>query len=779
MARVYAEVARRDTVGARDSFFDIGGTSLGATRVAARVQAALGVEVGVRDVFDHPTVEGLAALLDGRDAAVHRPELAPRPRPEFVPLSPAQARMWFIKPLRPVVARLQPAAAHPSPGNPRHRGAACRHRRRGGAPRVAAHDLPRLARRTAPGGAPRRRGRGRDVPGEDGPPRARRGRDPARRDRRVRRHHRLPGADGADAVVGDTAPEDTEWVLMLVVHHISADGASLAPLSGTSWSPTSRVARVWRPRNGRCRCSTRTSRCGSTTCWDPRTTRTPWPLHRSPSGDARSRASRRASTCRPTIRGPPCPLCGGDAVRFSIEPGLRRRLVTVARENDVSQFMLMHTALAVLLERLSGSTDIAIGTPVAGRGEEALDEVVGMFVNTVVLRTDVDPDLTVADLLATVRAGDVDAMAHADVPFERLVEVLDVPRSTAHHPLFQVALSFDNNEAPELHLPGLRVEVVDPEFEVAKFDLQVTVGDTAPEGEAAPALISYATDLFDQATVRGFADRFLRVLDAIASDTSARVGSIDILGPAERADLVAVTGPAAVTPEPLSDLLRRGVAVSPHGPALVFGDTTLTYSELDNLADGIARALIGRGVGPGTVVALGMRRSLSSILGTWSIARTGAAYLPINPEYPDGRISGMLADSRALVGLTTADDRGDLPDDVEWIDLDDLVGPSAPTSQPAPCRRRSPTPIAPGRCRSRTPRTDLHVGLDGCAEGRRRDPRRSGEPRRRRRRALRDATRLAGAARRATQLRHLGRGTARRVRRRRRARRRAAGRLRR
>ncbi|MGY2062738.1 condensation domain-containing protein, partial [Nocardia gipuzkoensis] len=192
----------------------------------------------------------------------------------------------------------------------------------------------------------------------------------------------------------------------------------------------------------------------------------------------------------------------------------------LARAQGVSLFMVLHSALAVLLARLSGTSDIAIGTPVAGRGEQALDDLIGMFVNTLVLRSEVDGAESFAQFLARTRENDLGAFAHADVPFERLVEVLNPTRSQARHPLFQVMLSFQELSHASMEMAGLSVSAEELEVDIAKFDLQWTLTEQRGSGgepNGVSAVVSYATDLFDADTVAEFGRRYLRVLEAAAT----------------------------------------------------------------------------------------------------------------------------------------------------------------------------------------------------------------------------------------------------------------------
>ncbi len=291
--------------------------------------------------------------------------------------------------------------------------------------------------------------------------------------------------------------------------------------------------------------------------------------------------------------------------------------------------MVVHSALAVLLTRLSGTSDIVVGTPVAGRGEQALDDLVGMFVNTLVLRTEVDGGARFTDVLSRVRETDLQAFGHADVPFERLVEVLNPARSQARHPLFQVALGFQNLGQTSLELPGLSVTSMDADVAIAKFDLQFTFAEVVgEEGRTAglAAEITYATDLFDEATVAGFAARLIRIVDAVTSDPAVVVGDIDILGTGEQRALTAVCGSTATRNATLAQILSEAAAVDGDAEALRFEGRSVTYRELDDLSSRWARVLIGRGVGPDDVVAIAVPRSIESVVAIWAGREGGCRF---------------------------------------------------------------------------------------------------------------------------------------------------------
>ncbi|WP_234293489.1 condensation domain-containing protein, partial [Nocardia jinanensis] len=272
----------------------------------------------------------------------------------------------------------------------------------------------------------------------------------------------------------------------------------------------------------------------------------------------------------------------GGRVEVVIDSNIHAGLLRVAQQRNATLFMVVHSALAVLLSRLSASDDITVGTPVAGRGEQALDDLIGMFVNTLVFRTQLDRGESFAELLSRQREIDIAAFAHADVPFERLVEVLNPARSQARHPLFQVGLTFQNLAQSGLELPGLTVSGVDVDTEISQFDLNLVLGDSydetgAPRGAA--GYLTYATALFDHATVQGFADRFVRLLAAVSADPSIPVGDLEVLAPAERTRVLAEWNATehAVPAGLLLDGFNAVAAAHPDRVAVSFEGTSLSY----------------------------------------------------------------------------------------------------------------------------------------------------------------------------------------------------------
>ncbi len=469
------------------------------------------------------------------------------------------------------------------------------------------------------------------------------------------------------------AVSETEHILVLVVHHITADGFSMGPLARD-------IMAAYTAR-----------RAGQPPQWAPLPVQyadyTLW-QHRilGDEDDATSVAARQLQFWRTTLDGTPelleLPLdrprpvqqsLRGAQVPFTVDAATHRQLVAVARRHDASVFMVVHAALAVLLARLAATTDIVVGTPVAGRGHRNLDDLVGMFVNTLVLRSHVDETDTFADLLDHLRDADLAAFGHADVPFEHLVEVLDPPRSTAYSPLFQVMLEFQDTERPDVQLPGLTASVLDLQPGLSHFDLQLSIAETTDENGPAGirAAFTYATDLFDETTVASFADRFVRIVETIGTTPTVPVGDIDIVTGRELAALAPARGLPPVSPQPWPELLSSIAAIVPDAVALSFRGREVTYAELDHWSTRVARLLIDAGIGPESVVALGLSRSIESAAVVWAVTKTGAAFVPVDPTYPPDRIAHMLADCSAAVGITTADHAAALPDTVPWLILDD------------------------------------------------------------------------------------------------------------
>ena len=319
--------------------------------------------------------------------------------------------------------------------------------------------------------------------------------------------------------------------------------------------------------------------------------------------------------------------------------------------------MVLQAGLAVLLTRLGAGSDIPIGSPIAGRTDSALDDLVGFFVNTLVLRTDTSGNPSFRELVARVRTGNLSAYSHQDLPFERLVEIINPARSLSRHPLFQVMLALQNTAEVKLDLDGLSCGFERVATSSAKFDLSVSLGeergaDGAPAGIG--GVVEYATDLFDRATIEALIGRLVRLLEAAVADPDRAIRSLDILAPAERVTILHDWNDTAraTVPATLPELFAEQAAQTPDAIAVVHEDVSLTYRELDRRANRLAHHLRGLGVGPEVVVGLCVERSPAMLVGLMGILKAGGAYLPLDPGYPAERLAFMLEDALAPVLVT-------------------------------------------------------------------------------------------------------------------------------
>ncbi|HEV3075072.1 MAG TPA: condensation domain-containing protein, partial [Thermoanaerobaculia bacterium] len=633
LCALYAELLGLAAVGPEDSFFELGGHSLLAIRLISRLRATLGVELPIRALFEAPTVAALAERLRAVDPAQARPALIAQPRPARVPLSFAQQRLWFLAQLErpgptytiPLALRLAGAldvvALEAALGDV-----------------IARHESLRTLLITDAEGQPWQQIL-----------------DPATAAARlvftVRETPAPALAAALEAAVAqgfDLAAElplrahlfclgAAEHVLLVLLHHAAGDGWSLAPL----WRD---LGEAYAAR-----------RQGQAPGWPPLAVQyadyTLW--QHALLGDAADAASPLAGQLDywrdalaglpaelnlPTDRARPAEQSGrGATLGFALAADLHARLLALARGHGVSLFMVLQAGLAALLSRLGAGEDIPLGSPIAGRTDEALDELVGFFVNTLVLRIDTAGDPSFADLLARVRAADLAAYQHQELPFERLVEALNPARSLARHPLFQVMLVLQNQAAPELGLPGLTATPEPLASRTTKFDLTLSLAEQRAAGGAPGGLvgaIEYATDLYDQTTIEALAARLSRLLEAAAADPDQPIGRLELLALAERRQLLEDWN-ATAHPVPeacLPALFEAQVARTPAAPALVYEDQRLSYAALNAAANRLAHHLIALGVGPESQVGLCLERSIEMVVALLGILKAGAAYLPLDPD---------------------------------------------------------------------------------------------------------------------------------------------------
>ncbi|MFD7735538.1 amino acid adenylation domain-containing protein, partial [Kitasatospora phosalacinea] len=651
VCRVFAEVLGLPAVGVDEDFFALGGHSLLATRVVGRLRAALGTEVAIRALFENRTPAALAARLGAAPAAPDAPATAfdapaARPRPELVPLAPAQARLWFLD-------RLQgPSTAYTIP---------CALRIDG--------ELDADALRAAFGDVLARHEALRTVCAErDGRPYQRiLSADEAGVPFEVREvaGHRLDAETAtAGAHVFDLVGEipvravllsagPRRHVLSVALHHIAGDewseGVLLRDLDAAYAARKAGRAPELPPLP---------LQFADHTLWQAER-----PLEAQSAYWAQRLAGLPAELALPADRPRPAEASGrGGAVRLALPEELHRALGEFTRSTGTTPFMVVQAAAALLLGRLAGTADVALGAPVAGRGEEALEQLVGFFVNTLVLRHDLGGEPEFGELVARAKETVLGALAHQDLPFDRLVELVNPERTLGRHPLFQVMVQHRKEAGGLDRLLGARTALLPDPVHAARFDLAFTFVESA-DGARTDLTVIHAEDLFDRATARLFGTRLLRVLEQALADPGQPIARIE---PTSAEELRGLAGEWNATDIPVREgtlvtRIAERVTATPDAVAVDYEGQELTYRQLWSRAGTLAAVLTERGAGPDSVVAVAVPRSAELMVALLGVLRSGAAYLPLDTDHPAERLAGMIADARPVCVLTPPGASGTVP----------------------------------------------------------------------------------------------------------------------
>jgi amino acid adenylation domain-containing protein len=627
LCAIWAEVLGVTQVGADDDFFAHGGHSLLATQLLSRVRNAFGIGLPLRAIFKHTTPASLAREIA---CAPRADDDAPRPAPRaaHMPLSFAQQRLWFLDLLHPRSAAYNIVSALRLDGE-----------LDAGALRRALDEIVRrheILRTTftdegqviAPTGT-----MALELAGWD----------ESRVLAEATKPFDLPLGPVLRGLLLRVAPR--EHVLVLVMHHIVTDGWSLGVMARELRdlydafvrdlpSPLPPLALQYADF-------------------------AQWQRKRLDGGALepqraywlRQLAGLTASDVLPADHPRPIePRGRGAAYRFQLAPAGVRAL---AQQHDATLFMTLLAAFAAVLYRCGGVADLPIGVPVANRTRAELERLIGFFVNTLVLRVDLSGDPTFLELLERVKETALDAYAHQEVPFETLVEALHPERDRARHPLFQTMFVLQNTPAEALRLTGLTICPEALDTGISKFDLTLLVEESP---DVLDAVIEYDTDLFDAATIARLAERLRALCEDVAARPEARLSALAVV-PDEELRLIErwSDGGRAEMSGSLVDLLHAQVARTPDAAAVTFGETTLTYAELDAAANRLAQRLAEDGAGPESIVALCMDRSVEIVVAILATLKTGAAYMPLDPAYPQERLAYMLDDSRAVRTLRQSD----------------------------------------------------------------------------------------------------------------------------
>ncbi|WP_245472434.1 non-ribosomal peptide synthetase [Rhizobium jaguaris] len=685
LAEIWTELLGVERVGRHDNFFELGGHSLLAVRLLSRLSQAFGVELPLRTLFAKPVLCDLAQSIVevlSRAGPQHLPAIVAVSRDAPLVPSFAQQRLWFLTQLdaestnyhMPLVLRLSGVLERSAWQRSLDR-------------LFARHEALRSVF-VAPQGKPRVE----LLPPDAGLPVI---------------EHDLKGRADAEASLLDLCHEeactpfdlsrgplirgrlirmsDEEHVFLLTQHHIVSDGWSM----GVLVRELSSLYRAFA--------------AGQDDPLPPLAIQYPDYAAWQRQWLSGERLQTQADYWRETLAGAPARLAlptdrprpaeqsfAGANVPVVIDADLTRGLKRLSRQHGTTLFMTVLAAWAAVLSRLSGQDDIVIGVPSANRGRRETEELIGFFVNTLVLRLDLSGAPSVSALLERTRRTALAAQEHQDVPFEQVVEIVKPPRALDHTPLFQVMLAWENSADGSFDLPGLSVEAAGEGFDQVKFDLELSLCE---HGEVIAGTLSYASALFDEATIERQRGYLLALLRAMVADASQPVGRIDILPADERAYLLEdLNRTAADYPSDkcIHELFEQQAAKTPDAVAVVHEDEELSYGELNARANRLAHHLIALGVKPDQPVAICLKRSPAMVVGVLAILKAGGAYLPLDPAYPSQRLRQVLDDAASRLFLCDAAGRAALGPgalaDLTVVDLES-VNPAwteLPASDPDP-----------------------------------------------------------------------------------------------
>jgi amino acid adenylation domain-containing protein len=661
LAEVWQDILSVEKVGRYDDFFELGGHSLLAMQMTGRIRQLLNCEARLKDVFDHATVEGLAACLRPVTQSGALPMVAIS-RAQTLPLSFSQQRMWVLNQFDGLGSTYSIPAAVQITGPLR--------------PDIFSAVFDALVERHETLRSifpcvddspvhlikPRVTDVLKHIDVSSLPPLE-----------RESEKQRIISSEAAAPFDLECGPlmraslvrlDANEHLLLVTLHHIISDGWSMGvlinevaalyqayvqgkpsplPELAVQYADFAHWQRKWLAGG---------VLADQLTYWTGRLAGAP------------------ALLALPTDRPrPPMQSYRGDSLTFSVSAAVSGRLAELGRKAQGTLFMVLTAAFNLLLSRYSGQSDICLGTAVANRTRIETEVLIGFFTNTLVLRTQVDEAVTFTSLLNAVRQTTLEAYAHQDVPFEQLVETLKPVRHTSHSPLFQVMLVLQNAPLGSLQLPGLTLNPLEMRSTTAKFDLLLVMEEQA---EGLQASLEYNTDLFDRSTVQRLAQHFTRLLESVVEAPDCPLRELTMMDEAELAQVTLdwnatqVDYPAQAT---LQQMVEMQVVRTPQAPALVFDGQVLTYAQLNGRANRLAGYLRERGVGPDVRVGVCLERSLEMVIALLGIVKAGGAYLPLDPGFPSQRLAYMLEDAAPALVLTQASIAACLPEHVApvWI----------------------------------------------------------------------------------------------------------------
>ncbi|HYH78482.1 MAG TPA: amino acid adenylation domain-containing protein, partial [Longimicrobium sp.] len=668
LAGIWAELLGVERVGRWDNYFELGGHSLRAVQLISRVRQVMGMDVALGEVFERPVLADFARTLQG-GALAALPAIEPADRTQPLALSFAQQRLWFLDQLGGL------GTTYHIPTRLRLHGALDRDAlRRALDGIVARHETLRTVFHLADG-EPEQRITSAEKSGFELVEHDLAGH--AEADAELRRLMTDEATAPFDLARGPLirgrliALSDDDHVLLVTLHHIVSDGWSMGVLVhelSALYGAFSRGEASPLPALP--------VQYADYAAWQRRwvtgdVLRQQSDYWTATLADAPALLELPADRARPALQS-----FDGALANVVLDEALTAALKALSRRHGTTLFMTLLAGWAAVLGRLSGQTDLVVGTPSANRGRAEIEGMIGFFINTLALRLDLSGSPTVGELLGRTRARALEAQQHQDIPFEQVVDLVQPTRSLAHSPLFQVMFTWQNAATERLELPGLTVGSVGPvAHTTARFDLSLALGEA---GGRIVGAVAYATALFDAGTVERHLGYLRRVLEEMVADDARPVERLALLPPAERAQVVeAWNATDAEYPRELCvhELVEAQAARTPDAVALVFAGDTLSYAALNARANKLAHHLRTLGVGPDARVAICVERGLEMVVGLLGVLKSGGAYVPLDPAYPVDRLRFMLEDSAPAAVLTQASLGGSLDGlftgaDVPVLDLD-------------------------------------------------------------------------------------------------------------